>query len=173
MKKEKHDEGLTKASPEQNQEKTGLTVRRMTEQDLEPLCVLLSDPDVMRFLEPPYSIEQTRAFLIRAMSDHPPVYAVDMNGHFIGYVIDHPYDEESMEAGWVLFPEHWGKGYASILTRQMIEKAGRQGKSLVIECDPTQSITKHIALKHGFVLSERKDGLDVYILHTDLTGSCL
>jgi len=35
-----------------------LTIRKMMDQDLEPLCVLLSDPDVMRFLEPPYSNEQ-------------------------------------------------------------------------------------------------------------------
>ena len=47
----------------------------------------------------------------------------------------------------------------------MIAEAGNQGKSLIIECDPAQKITKHIALKHGFVWAERKDGLDVYRLH--------
>ena len=46
-----------------------------------------------------------------------------------------------------------------------IAEAGNQGKSLIIECDPAQKITKHIALKHGFVWAERKDGLDVYRLH--------
>lgn len=55
-----------------------LMIRKMTDQDLEPLCVLLSDPDVMRYPEPPYSNEQTRKFLSIAMSDHPPVYAVDL-----------------------------------------------------------------------------------------------
>ena len=158
------DEGLTKASPEQNQEKTGLTVRRMTEQDLEPLCVLLSDPDVMRFLEPPYSIEQTRAFLIRAMSDHPPVYAVEADGTFIGYVIYHPYEPDSMEIGWVLLPAYWGQGYASRLTGQMIDQAAREGKTPVIECDPGQEATKHIARKYGFALTEKRNGLDVYRL---------
>lgn len=44
----------------------GLQVRRMTEADLEPLHRLLSDPEVMRYLEPPFSREQTRAFLDRA-----------------------------------------------------------------------------------------------------------
>lgn len=43
----------------------GLRVRRMTEADLEPLHRLLSDPEVMRYLEPPFSREQTRAFLDR------------------------------------------------------------------------------------------------------------
>ena len=88
-----------------------LMIRKMTDQDLEPLCVLLSDPDVMRYLEPPYSNEQTRKFLSIAMSDHPPVYAVDLNGCFIGYVIYHLYEKDSMEIGWVLLREHWGKGY--------------------------------------------------------------
>ena len=139
-------------------------IRKMTDQDLEPLCVLLSDPDVMRYLEPPYSNEQTRKFLSIAMSDHPPVYAVDLNGRFIGYVIYHLYEKDSMEIGWVLLREHWGKGYASILTKQMIAEAGKQGNSLVIECDPAQKTTEHIALKHGFVRTERKDGLDIYRL---------
>jgi len=115
-----------------------LMIRKMTDQDLEPLCVLLSDPDVMRYLEPPYSNEQTRKLLSIAMSDHPPVYAIDLNGCFIGYVIYHLYEKNSMEIGWVLLREHWGKGYASILTKQMITEAGNQGKSLVIECDPAQ-----------------------------------
>lgn len=32
----------------------GLRARRMTEADLEPLHRLLSDPEVMRYLEPPF-----------------------------------------------------------------------------------------------------------------------
>lgn len=47
-----------------------LMIRKMTDQDLEPLCVLLSDPDVMRYLEPPYSNEQTRKFLSMIVGNH-------------------------------------------------------------------------------------------------------
>ena len=54
--------------------------------------------------------------------------------------------------------------YASELTDQMIDKARKAGKALVIECDPEQEATKHIAVKHGFVWSERSDGLDIYRL---------
>ena len=139
-------------------------IRRFKELDFEPLCCLLSDPKVMLFLEPPYSNEQTRAFLQAALTDHPPVYAVELDDRFIGYVIYHAFDQDSVEIGWVLFPECWGKGYATELTKQMIDKAGNAGKSLVIECDPEQEATKHIAVKHGFVWSERSDGLDVYRL---------
>lgn len=139
-----------------------LTIRKMTELDLEPLHVLLSNPAVMRFLEPPYTREQTAEFLETALSDKPPVFAAEAEGAFIGYVIYHPYEEDTMELGWVLLPEYWGKGYASALTRKMMEMAKNEGKKPVIECDPEQEETKHIAMKCGFIWSETWEGLDVY-----------
>lgn len=139
-----------------------LAIRKMEEKDLEPLHILLSDPDVMKFLEPPYTKKQTYDFLQKALSDSPPVFAVEKGGSFIGYVICHPYEEDSMELGWVLLPEHWGKGYASALTRQLMDKAAGEGKKPVIECDPQQKVTRHIAGKFGFVHTETKDGLDIF-----------
>ena len=141
-----------------------LTIRKMRQRDFEPLCALLSDPEVMRFLEPPYSKERTRAFLHAALSDTPPVYALDLDGAFIGYVIYHAVDEDSVEIGWVLAREYWGTGYASALTKRMINQARHEGKSVVIECDPAQEITKRIALRHGFALSGTGDGPDIYRL---------
>lgn len=141
-----------------------LVIRRMSQQDLEPLHMLLSDPEVMKYLEPPFTREQTVAFLKAGLSDNPPVFTAEADGTFIGYVIYHPYEEDTMELGWVLLPEYWGKGYASALTRQMMEKAACEGKKPVIECDPGQEITRHIALKSGFVRAENRDGLEVYRL---------
>ena len=141
-----------------------LAIRRMAETDLEPLYTLLSDPEVMRFLEPPYTREKTAEFLQAALSAHPPVYAVEADGTFIGYVIYHPYEPDSMEIGWVLLPAYWGQGYASRLTGQMIDQAAREGKTPVIECDPGQEATKHITRKYGFALTEKRNGLDVYRL---------
>ena len=43
-----------------------LSIRRMRKEDLGWLYRLLSDPEVMRWLEPPYSMEQTEAFLFCA-----------------------------------------------------------------------------------------------------------
>ena len=141
-----------------------LTIRKMTEQDLEPLHRLLSDPEVMRFLEPPFTKEQTADFLEAGLSEKPPVFAAELDGTFIGYVIFHDYEEDTMELGWVLLPEYWGKGYASALTKQMMARVAAMGKKPVIECDPGQEITKHIALKSGFVRTGEWDGLDVYRL---------
>lgn len=72
----------------------------MKSSDADALYRLLSDPEVMRYLEPLYDRAQTEAFLHRAgLSEPPLVYAAEGNGRFIGYVIYHPYDEESIEIG--------------------------------------------------------------------------
>ena len=107
----------------------GLQVRRMTEADLEPLHRLLSDPEVMRYLEPPFTRAQTEAFLQKAgMGREPLIRAVEDGRGFAGYVIYHPYDETSMELGWVLASDRWGRGYALALTRQMICRSRENGR---------------------------------------------
>ena len=79
----------------------GLSIRRMNEGDADALYGVLSDPEIMKYLEPPYSREATVQFLHDAgMCEPPLVWAVDdARGRFIGYVIYHKYDEHSMELG--------------------------------------------------------------------------
>ena len=142
-----------------------LKIRRMKESDLESLYKLLSDPIVMRFLEEPYNKAQTLNFLKEAgMSEPPLVYAVDKGNDFIGYVIFHDYDDVSYEIGWVLYPSCWGKGYASYLTKLLIEKAFETNKQVVIECDPNNEATKRIAAKFNFAYQGIEDNLEVYRL---------
>ena len=80
------------------------------------------------------------------------------------YVIYHAYDAESVEIGWVLFPESWGRGYASALTDLLIGRARREQKDVVLECVPAQEATKRIAVKKGFHDCGISDGLAVYRL---------
>lgn len=146
-----------------------LIIRKMCNDDLEPLYALLSNQNVMTYLEKPYSIAQTEDFLRDAgLKEQPLVYAATENGKFIGYVIYHEYYdnnivENAMELGWVLLPEYWGCGYASELTDMINEKARHEKKNLVIECVPEQETTRHIALKKGFEYVGNYDGLDVFI----------
>lgn len=141
-----------------------LTVRPFREDDLEALFQLLSDPEVMRYLEPPFSREQTADFLHSAgICDPPLIYAVeDAAGEFVGYVIYHPYGRDCYEIGWVLAREQWHKGYAQQLTQAMIRDAKGKTSQLVIECLPEQTATSHLALKNGFTFQGRCDGCDVY-----------
>ena len=143
-----------------------LTVRPFTEADEPALRLLLADEAVMRYLEPPFSPERTRAFLREAgLCGRPLIWAVDgEDGRFIGYVIYHAYDETSMELGWVLARSAWGRGYASALTRLMIERARATGKALVLECAPEQAVTKRIAEKFGFRFCGKSGGCEVFRL---------
>ena len=137
----------------------------MTKRDLEPLYDLLSDSRVMHFLEPTYTREKTEEFLIHAGLSNPPlIYSVDEDGQFIGYVIYHDYDKHSVEIGWVLYPNYWGKGYACKLTEMMIEKAFSSDKEVVIECVPEQTATKHLAIKFGFDCVGKNGDLEVFKL---------
>ena len=142
-----------------------ITIRKMRPGDADALYRLLSDPAVMRYLEPPFDRAQTEDFLRRAGLAEPPlVYAAEENGDFIGYVIYHAYDEQSVEIGWVLLPEYWGRGYASALTERLIDRARQEQESVVIECAPVQEATKRIAVKKGFRACGNCDGLAVYRL---------
>ena len=92
-----------------------IKIRKMTVSDLESLYNLLSNSEVMHYLEAPYTNEQTEKFLLRAgLSKTPLIYAVEKDEDFIGYVIYHDYDSESVEIGWVLEPDFWGKGLPPI-----------------------------------------------------------
>jgi len=142
-----------------------ITIRKMQPGDADALYRLLSDPEVMRHLEPPFDREKTETFLHHAGLTEPPlVYAAEANGDFIGYVIYHAYDADSVEIGWVLLPEYWGRGYASALTDRLIDRARQERKSVVIECAPAQEATKRIASKKGFRDCGICDGLAVYRL---------
>lgn len=144
-----------------------IVIRRFQLSDLDALYHILSDPEVMRYIEPPYSMEQTRSFLIDAGLRVPPlVFAAEKDGQFIGYVIFHEYDADSYELGWVLDRDCWGQGYASLITKIMIMKADEIKKDLVIECVPEQEKTKHIALVNGFIYQGNFDGLDVFRRNT-------
>ena len=142
-----------------------LTIRRLRPSDAEALYRILSDRQVMRYLEPPYDRLQTEQFLREAGLAEPPlVYGTEEDGRLLGYVIYHAYDPDSMELGWVLSRDCWGKGYASQLTDRLVELAHRAGKTAVIEGVPEQTVTRHIAEKKGFAYVGRTDGLEVYRL---------
>ena len=140
-----------------------ITIRSLRPDDADALFRLLSDPRVMRYLEPPYDRARVEAFLHSAGLAEPPlVYAAEENGIFIGYVIYHAYDEGSVEIGWVLLPAYWGRGYASALMDQLIDRAQREQKDVVLEWFPSQEATKRIALKKGFCDHGSCGGLRIY-----------
>ena len=68
-----------------------LTIRRLRPSDAEALYRILSDRQVMRYLEPPYDRLQTEQFLREAGLAEPPlVYGTEEDGRLLGYVITTP-----------------------------------------------------------------------------------
>lgn len=141
-----------------------LVVRRFVQSDLKELYKLLSDPEVMVFLEPSYTYEQAERFVWEAaLTELPLVYAVeDREEQFLGYVIYHGYGKDSVELGWVLKPSVWDRGYASELTRGLLKESEGRYASAIIECVPQQEATKAIARKSGFLYVGTKDGCEIY-----------
>ena len=143
-----------------------MRIKKFTESDFQDLYDTISDPEVMRYIEPPYSRERTEEFLFNAgLCDNPLIYAAENDeGKYVGYVIFHDYDNQSVEIGWLLKYSEWNKGYAKKLTEIMIEQAKSKGKSVIIECSPEQSVTRHIAELFKFQYQGDIDGCSVYRL---------
>ncbi|MCR5656153.1 MAG: GNAT family N-acetyltransferase [Butyrivibrio sp.] len=98
-----------------------MKIREFVEADYQNLYETLSDPEVMKYIEEPYSEEKTLVFLQDAgLCDKPLIYAAENdNGNYVGYVIYHDYDISSVEIGWILKKSEWGKEYARELTKPM------------------------------------------------------
>jgi RimJ/RimL family protein N-acetyltransferase len=130
-----------------------MKIRKITGSDMQDLYEVLSDPAVMKYIEPPFSMEQTKQFLKDyGLCEPPKIYAAETDdGKFVGYVIFHEYDPDSMEIGWLIKKKYWHKGYATELTKMLIEKTRKLGKDAMIECASDQEITKKIAIKAGFL----------------------
>ncbi len=141
-----------------------MRIRRFTESDATHLYEVLSDPEVMKYIEPPYSMEKTKQFINNfGLCEPPKVYAAENDeAEFVGYVIFHEYDSDSMEIGWLLKKKHWEKGYATELTKVLLEWSRNLGKNAVIEYDPKHDITRTIALNAGFEYMGIIDNLCVF-----------
>lgn len=157
-------EGVREAAqPRMLFETDRLLVRRFREEDAAALFAVLSDPEVMKYIEPPFSTARTEAFIRQAGLCEPPlVYAVvwKATGALIGQLIWHDWDEGVKELGWILRRDYWGRGIATELSAAAIEKSER---SIVIECSPAQTATRRIAERLGFRLAEENEELLVYM----------
>ena len=142
-------------------------IRDFRPEDVEALHEILRDPEVMRYIEPPFTREQTAAFLQANGLDTPHrIYALaDVDDRVIGQIIFHPYAGDTWEIGWIFGQSHWGRGLATAVTETLVERCREMGvRRCVIECDPAQAVTRHIAEKCGFSRREDRDGLVCYEL---------
>ncbi|MBR6766511.1 MAG: GNAT family N-acetyltransferase [Clostridia bacterium] len=143
-------------------------LRRFSLSDAEDLHSVLSDEEVMRYIEPVFDMDRTTTFIREAGLCKPPlVYAVlwRETESIIGHVVFHRYDDSGYEIGWVLNRSFWGMGIADELTKALVKKARDMGiESCIIECDVRQAASIRLALKNGFVFESVQEELAVYRL---------
>lgn len=101
-----------------------LLLRQWRNDDLEPFAALNADPETMRFFPEPPSRAASDALAEHARRQIEDegwgLWAVEVVGgaSFIGFVgLSRPSFEEhftpTVEVGWRLAREHWGRGYAT------------------------------------------------------------
>ena len=143
-------------------------IRNMKLTDTEDLYQVYSDEHVMRYIEPVFDMQRTKAFVQAAGLCEPPlVYAIvwKLTGKVIGHAIFHPYERNDYEIGWILNKDYWGMGIADEVTKALINYARQLGvESCVIECDTEQIVSKKIAVKNGFVYENKEGNLERYRL---------
>lgn len=163
-----------------------LILRSARESDLEELCRLNGDPEVMRYVGAgnPQDAAQTATSFQRYRqmeADHPGYgvwVAVERNSHqFIGLFFLVPYAQTGeVEVGYRLLQEHWGCGFATEGARVVIEH-GFQAlrlKRIIAIAYPQNSASIRVLEKCGMrregMLMDQKLGLEVVYCGIEAQG---
>lgn len=145
-----------------------LLIRNFKEVDIEKMFPILSDREVMTYIEDVFDAKKTFDFYKKhAICDSPRVFAIEYleYNEVIGHFIFGRYNKKSYEIGFILNKKYWNMGIASEIIENIIPYSKKKFiNSLIIECDKKQEKTKHIALKYGFEFFCFDDNLIVYRL---------
>ena len=157
-----------------------ITIRKFKPSDVDGLFEVLGDAEVMRYVETPFSFEQTKDFAQKyGLCAEPKVFALiidksksadydtTIQGNTAdqrcrGHVIYHAFNDEVLEKkygkgkvfelGFVIAKEFWHKGIATTCANLLIDYSKTAGvKALVIECDPCNVASVRLAEKLGFI----------------------
>lgn len=105
-----------------------LALRPFGEDDFKAVRSYLGDPQVMRYVDDPYSDKQVKRFLSRWVGDDPPVLALVRRDKdkVVGHVVFHRYEHPDVyEISWVLHPKYHRRGYATEVGRALLDHAFR------------------------------------------------
>ena len=130
-----------------------LTLRRAREDDLEALYAVFSNPDAMRYWDtlPHEDREQTRRFMsrmIEASETKSDDFVVEHQGHVIGKAGFW----RRPEVGYILHPDHWGKGFAREALTALIARAFNYHcwPHITAEIDPRNDRSRNLLTGLGF-----------------------
>lgn len=102
-----------------------LIVRDFVPEDVFDLHAILGDPQTMRHAEPPYSFEQTQAFLSSFCIRQNAAVAAALRdaGKVIGYILFHETGDGVYEMGWFFHRAYWRQGFAYEACKAVIDDA--------------------------------------------------
>lgn len=107
-------------------------LRRFTKNDFENMRKLETEPEVVKFtsLRVPQTEQQTLERLQKTLDLQPSreplgIWAVEhlQTQKFIGWIMLMPRELPYPELGYMIVPEFWGQGYASEITKCLINYA--------------------------------------------------
>ena len=138
-----------------------LRVRHFTSMDADNYFALQGNAEVMQYIRPPRTREESDSFLqekILATSprDFKGYWGVEdaATGLFVGcfVIIPIPDDIEKTQLGYSFLPEHWGKGYATEVSKEGVNYFyNRTPLSEIYGVTETPNIaSQKVLLKAGF-----------------------
>lgn len=144
-------------------ETKNLIIRDFTENDIVEAHKYLQDNEVMKYVEPPFSLEQTKEFILEYGCKKRMVFALEekSSSSVIGHAIYHPYDEiDEYEIGWIINRCSWGKGYALEVSQALIKDAFHERQAIRVIAETVASNQGALAVieKLGMVENEQRSG---------------
>jgi RimJ/RimL family protein N-acetyltransferase len=112
-----------------------LELRRFTQADLPLLIELNADPQVMRWLggvmTPQQSADLLQTRILSYYDENPGlgVWATVLrdSGACIGFhLLNNIHGESIIQVGYRLFPQHWGRGYATEMSMALLDYGYRR-----------------------------------------------
>lgn len=154
-----------------------IIVRPYTKNDLHHFFRLNGDEDIMRYIRPAQTLEQTKEFLKRIVNDYElwpgmgrwAMFRKD-DQEFIGSFAIIPIENsDKLQLGYALVKTDWGKGYASESVKGGLQYAfGKLGLTEIAGITYPENISSQkVLLKNGFVFdsvfTEDERELSLYI----------
>jgi|SaaInlStandDraft_6_1057023.scaffolds.fasta_scaffold02128_4 RimJ/RimL family protein N-acetyltransferase len=134
-----------------------LRMRAVTEFDFDQMLALYSDPQVIKYVDDgqPISVEDCHLWIERTLNNYQTQgYGMTViesrdGESFIGFVgVTHPGNQVEAEIKYSLFPQHWGKGYATeVVQGMLVYVAEKFGLERVIATTYPENTQSHRVLE--------------------------
>jgi len=138
-----------------------LLLRRARPDDVEAFHAIMRDPRAMRYWStPPHAtLDETREWVAKVIESRPEEsddYVVELDGQVIGKAGCW----RVPEIGYILHPDHWGKGYAREAMTAVIAHifATRDVAKITADVDPRNTASIGLLLRLGFTETHRAKG---------------